>query len=384
MFATLAGGYPATDPGSRPDRPVDALVRAILAEQVEAGLALLTDGSLRWPDQVDVLGRALLETDPGGPRRDGPLTVDAWAFAADAAGGVPVKQCLPGPYSLGRRFAGARAGAGRPHPGLRRRPGPRAGRPGRGRLSVHPGRRGRRGVDRRRPARASSLPGRPGPAPRRPRSGRGSAPPVPGDQRRQRRPGWTGHDLLGAVRQPPVRPHRRARQLAPGDRRAGRAGDRPRGRRRPLARAATTWRSSCGPSATRRPVAVAARRGSGSLHRAAWRACPGRRPGPRSSGSGRSSGWSTGGPRNQSRPRSIRGPWTPGARRWAAGRRVAGGAGREAAADVVVRTPACLWFGRTVSRCAFNLIPHASGATIGVHLCRPVSSGGASIPVSHG
>jgi methionine synthase II (cobalamin-independent) len=105
MFATLAGGYPATDPGSRPDRPVDALVRAILAEQVEAGLALLTDGSLRWPDQVDVLGRALLERDPGGPRRDRPLTVDAWAFAADAAGGVPVKQCLPGPYSLGRRFA---------------------------------------------------------------------------------------------------------------------------------------------------------------------------------------------------------------------------------------------------------------------------------------
>jgi methionine synthase II (cobalamin-independent) len=105
MFATLAGGYPATDPGSTPDRLVDALVRAILAEQAEAGLALLTDGSLRWPDPVDALGRALLGTDPDAPRRDGPLTVDAWAFAADAAGDVPVKQCLPGPYSLGRRFA---------------------------------------------------------------------------------------------------------------------------------------------------------------------------------------------------------------------------------------------------------------------------------------
>jgi methionine synthase II (cobalamin-independent) len=105
MFATLAGGYPAADPGSRPDRPLDVLVRQVLAEQLEAGLALLTDGWLRWPDPVDALGRALLGTDPDAPRRDGPLTVDAWRSTADAAGGVPVKQGLPGPYSLGRRFA---------------------------------------------------------------------------------------------------------------------------------------------------------------------------------------------------------------------------------------------------------------------------------------
>jgi methionine synthase II (cobalamin-independent) len=105
MFATLAGGYPATDPGSPPDRAVDALVRVILAEQAQAGLGLLTDGSLRWPDPVDAIGRALLRTDPSGPHRDGPLTVAAWTFAADAAEGVPVKQCLPGPYSLGHRFA---------------------------------------------------------------------------------------------------------------------------------------------------------------------------------------------------------------------------------------------------------------------------------------
>jgi methionine synthase II (cobalamin-independent) len=105
MFATLAGGYPATDPGSPPDRPVDELVRAIVAEQAEAGLALLTDGSLRWPDPGEAVARILLTTDPGIPRREAPLTVDAWRFAADSAGGIPVKQCLPGPYGLGRRFA---------------------------------------------------------------------------------------------------------------------------------------------------------------------------------------------------------------------------------------------------------------------------------------
>lgn len=105
MFATLAGGYPATDPGSPPDRPVDELVRAVLAEQAEAGLALLTDGSVPWPDPLEAIGRMLLRPDRAGHRRDGPLTVDAWTFAAHAADGVPVKQCLPGPYSLGRRFA---------------------------------------------------------------------------------------------------------------------------------------------------------------------------------------------------------------------------------------------------------------------------------------
>ncbi|MEA2538277.1 MAG: hypothetical protein QOF11_2511 [Chloroflexota bacterium] len=105
MFATLAGGYPGTDPGRRADRSLNALVREILAEQVDAGLTLLTDGSLRWPDPIEAIGRALLGSDPGAPRRDRPLTVEAWTFAADAAAGVPVKQGLPGPYSLGRRFA---------------------------------------------------------------------------------------------------------------------------------------------------------------------------------------------------------------------------------------------------------------------------------------
>jgi methionine synthase II (cobalamin-independent) len=104
MFATLAGGYPAADPGdpsagSRRDR-----LRAVLADQAEAGLGLLSDGGIDRPDPLDAVGRALL---PGGssmPRRERPLLVDAWTLAQDLAGDLPVKQCVPGPYSLGRRF----------------------------------------------------------------------------------------------------------------------------------------------------------------------------------------------------------------------------------------------------------------------------------------
>ncbi len=52
---------------------------------------------VRWPDPVAVIGRA--------PLWSGPITVDAWRFALNAADELPVKQCLPGPYTLGRRFA---------------------------------------------------------------------------------------------------------------------------------------------------------------------------------------------------------------------------------------------------------------------------------------
>lgn len=63
---------------------------------------------VRWPDPVAVIGGALLG---GGRGRaaatlwSGPITVDAWRFALNAADELPVKQCLPGPYTLGRRFA---------------------------------------------------------------------------------------------------------------------------------------------------------------------------------------------------------------------------------------------------------------------------------------
>jgi methionine synthase II (cobalamin-independent) len=109
MFATLAGGYPALDPAGRPQPNPDDRIRAIIAEQAEAGLGLLTDGSQRWPDPVADLGRALLAASGTAPRRSRPLTVDAWSFAQGLAGALPVKQCLPGPYSIARRFAPSEA-----------------------------------------------------------------------------------------------------------------------------------------------------------------------------------------------------------------------------------------------------------------------------------
>jgi methionine synthase II (cobalamin-independent) len=107
MFATLSAGYPPTDPSApQPVGPdADALVREILLEQAAAGLTLLTDGAVRSPDPVSTIGYALLGTGRRGPRWPGPLTVEGWLFAAEAAAEIAVKQCLPGPYTLGRRLA---------------------------------------------------------------------------------------------------------------------------------------------------------------------------------------------------------------------------------------------------------------------------------------
>lgn len=117
MFATLAGGYPGGSPTPPADRATpdrDALVREVLVEQLAAGLELLTDGLVRWDDPLEPIVRGLdgIEPDPSGERRfrvaslpawRGPITVDAWRFAAAApeAGGRPVKACLVGPYTLG-------------------------------------------------------------------------------------------------------------------------------------------------------------------------------------------------------------------------------------------------------------------------------------------
>ena len=113
MFATLAGGYPAFETPAHPSSgpAADAHVREILAEQAQAGLGLLTDGSIRWPDPLVMIGAALTAVRRGRAgtstspfRWRGAMTLAAWAFAAEAAGDLPVKQCLPGPSTLGRRL----------------------------------------------------------------------------------------------------------------------------------------------------------------------------------------------------------------------------------------------------------------------------------------
>ncbi|MBF6604087.1 MAG: hypothetical protein IVW53_00685 [Chloroflexi bacterium] len=131
MFATLGGSLPAPtmpltlpspalDAGS-PSAAVDAvdgLVAAALADQVAAGLGVLTDGGLRHPDPIGALIRGFGGVEPRAgappvarklPRWERPIFVDGWAIAADLAD-RPVKQVLVGPYSLGRAIAPGRLG----------------------------------------------------------------------------------------------------------------------------------------------------------------------------------------------------------------------------------------------------------------------------------
>jgi len=129
MFATLLGPYPDAAPpremiegGASPmtaPAAADAAVREAIVEQEAAGLEPLTDGQLRWPDPVSGLVAGLervaidepvpyLETGrtvrrprlTGEPRWRGPITVDAWRFAAGCTTRA-VKQTIVGPYTLG-------------------------------------------------------------------------------------------------------------------------------------------------------------------------------------------------------------------------------------------------------------------------------------------
>lgn len=100
MFATILGSLPRPD-ASR-ERDDDEAVREVVAAQEQAGLEPLTDGRLRWPDQLGPL-RGLAGLD-ALPSWQGPLTVAEWSFAASCTTRA-VKQALPGPYTAGRRLA---------------------------------------------------------------------------------------------------------------------------------------------------------------------------------------------------------------------------------------------------------------------------------------
>jgi hypothetical protein len=93
---------------------IDGCVAEWVAVQVEAGLELVTDGQVRWPD----LGAAVRSwiDDHAAAARPGRLA-DAWRSTA-ALTDRPVAQALPGPYSLGGRVP---AGTARRLPATRRR-----------------------------------------------------------------------------------------------------------------------------------------------------------------------------------------------------------------------------------------------------------------------
>lgn len=150
MFSTLVGAYPRTPLPGQPfalraaharlergeiDQAAfraaqDALVRELLAEQVDAGLELLTDGQVRWDDPQTAIAGGLQGFEITGllryfdtntyyrqpralqaPRWTAPITLEDWRFARDAAAelaqqrgvdALPVKQCVVGPYTLAR------------------------------------------------------------------------------------------------------------------------------------------------------------------------------------------------------------------------------------------------------------------------------------------
>ncbi|MBA2557763.1 MAG: hypothetical protein H0V12_10550 [Chloroflexi bacterium] len=108
MFATLVGPYPrrrhSPEAGAGAQAAEQMLTREVMAEQVESGMGLLTDG---------LPARILSE-----PTWRAPVFLSEWQFANEVArelaadsGGepgrapLPVKQCLVGPYSLARMSA---------------------------------------------------------------------------------------------------------------------------------------------------------------------------------------------------------------------------------------------------------------------------------------
>jgi 5-methyltetrahydropteroyltriglutamate--homocysteine methyltransferase len=130
MFATLASGYPASPDAGETDHLGNArrlaargefdhrglwgientLIKQLVAEQQEAGLELLTDGKVRWIDELGSFPWALKGSHVGAdgqPRYDAepqwtrPVYVDAFRFLQSASD-QPVRQYLLGPFTLGR------------------------------------------------------------------------------------------------------------------------------------------------------------------------------------------------------------------------------------------------------------------------------------------
>ena len=106
MFATLLGALPRPDGAMRQpanEPRLEAAIAAVIAAQEAAGLEPVTDGRLRG-ELIDWVG-------PDG-QVDADAIVGAWTSAA-GSNNRAVKQALPGPYSVGRRFPPGSAEAAR-------------------------------------------------------------------------------------------------------------------------------------------------------------------------------------------------------------------------------------------------------------------------------
>ena len=119
MFAVVHGAWPrATTDGVALDaleadvaagradeaalrEAVDGLVADVVAAQVEAGIELVTDGQVRWPDMAMTVVDALAGSGSGEAGPAHPL-LEAWQSTTRLTD-RPVAQAVPGPYSLGRR-----------------------------------------------------------------------------------------------------------------------------------------------------------------------------------------------------------------------------------------------------------------------------------------
>ena len=140
MITTVSGSYPKVPNRPRPARLRNALnkldrgqissdevedlkaeaTKEVIDEQIDAGLDDITDGLIRWNDEVTYFARGLhgvalnglfryFDTNTyyrqpvikGAVKWDGPLTVADYQFAAGYSR-KPVKAVLPAPYSLAR------------------------------------------------------------------------------------------------------------------------------------------------------------------------------------------------------------------------------------------------------------------------------------------
>jgi 5-methyltetrahydropteroyltriglutamate--homocysteine methyltransferase len=120
--ATLIGSLSKWQRKELSDAQLEAVFRditkAVIREQEEAGLGLLTDGQIRWEDLVNPIARRLEGFEINGltrwfnnnvyyrrpilhnaPVRKGPILVEDYRFAASCTR-KPVKAILPGPYTF--------------------------------------------------------------------------------------------------------------------------------------------------------------------------------------------------------------------------------------------------------------------------------------------